>query len=172
MNKPLFLIAAVDKKFGIGKKGSMPWHLKKELRHFHVLTSKTENPDKKNMVIMGRRTWDSLPVASRPLRGRKNVVISQDHDFSTTGAVVANSLAEALHLADDGVESIYIIGGGSVYHEAINHPATRAIFLTKIAGEFDCDTFFPAIPARFSNTEKIGEDEENNLRFEYLRLFS
>lgn len=170
MKKPIFLVAAADRNLGIGIQNTLPWRLKKELEYFQNLTTKTKDPEKENLVIMGRKTWDSLPSSSRPLKNRKNIVISRQENLNLVGAEVAPSLDGALKLASEKTETIYIIGGASIYKEAINHPLTDGVYLTRIEEEFDCDAFFPSIPEIFSHREIIGEDEEKNLSFKFLRF--
>ncbi len=173
-NHAVYLIAAVDKQFGIGKDNDLAWRLRKELAHFTKTTTTTQDPHKKNMVIMGRSTWESLPVAFRPLPGRLNIVLSRstgsdrDPSLQQGGTQVAASLDDALTLADDTIETIFIIGGASVYVQAINHPAVDGIYLTQIHHTFDCDVFFPSLPSIFSRRTMLGSEEEKNVRFDYV----
>jgi dihydrofolate reductase len=167
MNQKIYLIAAADLKNGIGIKGKLPWNLKKDLRFFQKTTITTEDAHNRNMVIMGSVTWDSLPAAHRPLPGRKNVVLHKDRNFKAEGAVVANSIQQALEIADDRIESVFFMGGASVYDQAIKRRDIDGIYLTRIKKEFKCDTYFPKIPNAFK-AEKIGEGEENGVRYEFL----
>lgn len=164
----IYIIAAVDEKNGIGREGKLPWKLKKEMRYFIQTTSRTNNPGKQNMVIMGRATWESLPEKFRPLPGRCNVVLSRERDYETPGAVVRHSLDEALAAADEKIENIFIIGGRQVYAGAFIHPAIDGIYLTHIKRDYRCDTFFPPINSAFGPPENLGSDEEEGVRFEYL----
>ncbi len=167
-NHKLYIIVATDQKLGIGKNGRMPWRLKKELKHFKETTTQTEDPEKHNMVLMGRTTWDSIPDAHRPLKNRKNVVLTRNPDFEAEGAVVARSMEEALRMTDDKTEDIYVIGGGKVYSEIISMPQLDGIYLTRIHEVFDCDTYFPVIPPRFGEPVNLGGDEEGGLQYNYL----
>lgn len=98
----------------------------------------------KNAVIMGRKTWESIPTKFRPLPGRINVVVSRDEGMSTS-AIWAKSLDDALKALDEIVEvgKIFIIGGAQLYEAAMAHPRTRNILLTSVHYEFEVDTFFP-----------------------------
>ncbi len=166
MEHPVYLIVAVDKNFGIGKDGKLPWHLKKEMAFFRKITRDTIDPEKRNLVIMGRTTWESIPEKYRPLLGRKNVVLTRQEDFQAEGAAVRHTLNEALALADDGIEKIFIIGGAQVFKEALKHEHLTGIFLTKIDKVYDCDTFFGDIPLNTS-PEILGEDSEDGVTFQY-----
>lgn len=122
----------------IGRNNTMPWHLREDFEHFRSLTSG-------HPVIMGRRTWESLPAKSRPLPGRTNIVITSDPGWAAGGALRAHSLTDALGIAyrQDGAEQIWIIGGGRVYAEAVNIADTAVI--TKIDSDVEGDTFAPVL---------------------------
>ena len=168
MTHKIFIIVATDENNGIGKNGKMPWDLKDELRHFQEITTKTTDPDKQNMVIMGSTTWRSIPSKHRPLKNRKNVVLARDSDFEAEGATVSSSIEEALFLADGTVENIFIIGGASVYRQAIEKDIADGIYLTRIHEEYECDTFFPEIPEQFGEPMNLGGGEEDDISYNYL----
>jgi len=96
----------------IGRAGDIPWHLPEDLAHFKKVTSG-------HTVVMGRRTWDSLPASVRPLPGRRNIVLSRQQDFVAEGAEVVGSLDEALT-----APGTWVIGGGQIYSLALPY-ATR-----------------------------------------------
>ncbi len=172
MKKPFFIIAAVDENNGLGKNNTLVWKLPSDLKHFSQRTTSVLESGKINAVIMGRKTWESLPTAHRPLPGRRNIVLTRDTGITLPeGVVRASSLDEALKLAQGltEVESVVVIGGGTVYAEAINHPDCEKIYLTRIHATFDCDTFFPSIDRRkFPKTETSGLMQENGLSFEFI----
>jgi dihydrofolate reductase len=127
----------------IGRGNAMPWHLREDFEHFRALT--TGHP-----VIMGRRTWESLPDKSRPLPERTNIVITSNSAWAEDGALRATSLMDALGLAhrQDGAEQIWIIGGGRVYSEAV-HIADTAV-ITMVDAAVEGDTFAPVLDATWS----------------------
>ena len=130
----------------IGAAGTMPWHLPEDLRHFSRTT-------KGSPVVMGRRTWESFPPKYRPLPGRINIVITRDDGFAAEGAVRARDLPEGLRLARDLLDSapdptIWVIGGGAVYREAIAQ--ADLLVVTEIDLEVEGDTLAPAVPPGFS----------------------
>lgn len=163
----IYIIAAVDKNFGIGKNRTLPWNFKKDLKHFYKITTHTSDPNKKNMLIMGSTTWESIPERFRPFSKRKNTVLAFDPNFKAEGAEVFASMDEAIDSAGDDVENIFFIGGGSVYRQSIEHTKLTGVYLTHIDKEYDCDTFFPQIPERFSNITPLGEDEEDGVKFKF-----
>lgn len=168
MKHPIYMIVAVDEHHGIGKEGHLPWKLRKEYKYFRDTTRKTDDPNKQNMVIMGHRTWDSLEPEFRPLPNRRNVVLTRHPGLTAAGAEVCSSIDEAIALADDKIEKIFVLGGGQIFKEFINDPRLTGIYLTKVHKTFECDTFFPEIPARLGQPKKIGSDEENGISYDFL----
>nr|WP_154921223.1 dihydrofolate reductase [Microbacterium testaceum] len=118
----------------IGADGGMPWHVPEDLAHFRAVTGSSD-------VIMGRRTWESLPPRFRPLPGRRNIVVTRSADWSADGAERAPSLDDALALADG--DEVWVIGGGRLYAEAIDR--ADVIELTRLDVAVAGDTFAPAI---------------------------
>lgn len=168
-DKNTYIIVAVDEKNGIGKDGGMAWHLKKEMQYFKDTTSETFDFDSQNMVVMGRKTWESINPKYRPLKGRKNVIITHNRDYKAPGATICYSLGEAFKIADNDekIETVFIIGGAQIFELAL--PIVNGIYLTKIDADFDCDMFFPSIPERYEKTpENLGAEEEEDIRYEFL----
>ncbi|HEY7900376.1 MAG TPA: dihydrofolate reductase [Caulobacteraceae bacterium] len=122
----------------IGANGALPWRLRSDLALFRELT--IGKP-----VIMGRKTWDSLP--RRPLPGRTNIVLSRDGAFAPAGAVVCETFSEAAQIGreqadDDGAEEVCVIGGAALFTLAL--PRARRIYLTEVDAEPKGDVLFPA----------------------------
>jgi len=166
--KEIYIIVAIDCKNGMGKDNSMPWHFKKETQYFKEITLKTDDPSKKNMVIMGKNTWYSLPEKYRPLKDRKNVVLTRDTSLKIEGVDVFGSLEDGINSAGDDIEKIFIIGGATLFKEALNHEKLTGLFITFIENSYECDTYFPEIPAKFSHKELIKEEEENGVKFKFM----
>lgn len=164
----IYIIVAADEQNGIGKNGNLPWRLKQEMRHFTSTTLKTDDPHKQNMLVMGLGTWNSLPVANRPLKNRRNIVLSTKPDFKLPEAETAGSIEEALSMADSGIENIFICGGGKVFEAFINRPDLDGIYFTRIHKNFDCDTFFPKIPTQFSKVTDLGQTTEDGIICDFL----
>jgi dihydrofolate reductase len=130
----------------IGKDNAMPWHLPEDMAHFRTQTRGCP-------VIMGRRTWDSLPPRFRPLPGRRNLVLTRQPGWEADGAEGCGSLDEALERLC-GVEKAFVIGGAELYALAL--PTARWLVLTEVAGDFAGDAFFPAWNrAEFEETERL-----------------
>jgi dihydrofolate reductase len=135
MRKDVALIAAVAANGVIGRHGTLPWRLPEDLRHFRALTTG-------HAVIMGRRTWESLPHA---LPGRQNIVVTRRADYAGAGATIASSLDDALAKVAYP-PPVFVIGGGELYRSAL--PLARIAYVTEIAQAFDGDATFPKLSAR------------------------
>ena len=166
-NHKLYIIVAADQNLGIGKNGDMPWHLSEDLKHFRKITTKAKDSNKRNIVVMGRTTWESIPEAHRPLKGRKNVVLTRNPNLVLEDANVSGSLDHAFELADEAIESIFMIGGGKIYDEIIEHPDLDGIYLTHIHEKYEADTHFPIIPERFSKKTILGSGEEGGVKYDF-----
>ena len=127
------LVVAVAKNRAIGKDNHLLCHLPEDMRHFREVT--LGKP-----VIMGRKTWESLPEAFRPLPGRHNIVVSRNAAYQAEGATVVNSLEEAIAQAGNA-EQVSIIGGADIFRLAL--PIADILDMTEIEADFDADTFFP-----------------------------
>ena len=128
----------------IGKDGQMPWHLPEDLAHFKATTGGAP-------VLMGRKTWDSLPARFRPLPGRRNIVITRQADWQAEGAETAASLPAAITLCADAPE-LWVIGGGEIYAQAL--PLAQRAVVTEIEREFEGDTFAPRLDAAWRETSR------------------
>ncbi len=127
------LVAAVAHGRVIGRGGTIPWRLPEDMARFRTATMGAP-------VIMGRRTWDSLPDRFRPLPGRRNVVVTRNPDWRADGAERAGSLTAALALVA-GADRVSVIGGGELYDEAL--PLADELLLTEVDVDAPGDTFFP-----------------------------
>lgn len=143
---PFSVIVAVDEKLGIGKEGGLPWHLPGDLKYFKNITTLTSSLDKQNAVVMGRKTWESIPEKYRPLSGRINAVLSRRADLELPGDVLLfHDLSTALNsLQSRGdIDKIFVIGGADVFRAALDHPDCGQMFITRVRGDFSCDRFLP-----------------------------
>jgi dihydrofolate reductase len=140
----LNLIFARARNGVIGHNNTLPWHLPEDLAHFKQTT--LGQP-----VVMGRKTWESLPPQFRPLPGRTNIVVTRQHGWRAEGAVVAHSLQEAVaHCAADA--EVWVIGGAEVYAQAMPL-AVRAV-VTEIDADFEGDAFAPTFDASWQETAR------------------
>ncbi len=171
---PLTIIVAATPKNGIGKDGALPWPmLKREMQYFARVTKRVPMPTdtgsvqsdafkqttldgaRRNAVIMGRKTWDSIPTKFRPLKNRTNIIITTrrrgDFELLPEDVVVAKDITSGLSILETLIKDdkalpvgrAFIIGGSSIYQKALELPQTKNILLTRIHKDYECDTFFP-----------------------------
>lgn len=171
MTRLFSIIVAIDKAGGIGKNNNLPWHLPEDLKHFKTLTSNTNSPTKRNAVIMGRKTWESLPDTFKPLPNRYNIVLSQNTHLSLPADVKhCHSLSDALSettCPTQAIENLFVIGGGTVYKNALQHPQCQHVHITKIDAYFDCDTFFPEY-AKLTLSHSSPKQKKGPLSYQFL----
>lgn len=141
----------------IGKNNALPWHLPEDMAHFKRMTAGCP-------VIMGRKTWDSLPPKFRPLPGRTNIVVTRQAGWQADGAQVANSLSDAIALAGDAPEA-WVIGGAQIYAEALPH-AQRAV-VTEIARDYEGDAHAPVLDAAWHETARASHVAASGLDFSF-----
>lgn len=164
----------------IGDDGDMPWHLPEDFAHFRAMTRGCP-------VVMGRRTWESLPAAARPLPGRRNIVVTGDSaraaEIARAGAEAVDSLAAGLQLAaasasasdasSGAPERIWILGGGAIYAEAVERGLADAAVVTVIDLDVDGDTRAPRLPEEDWRLESTDPSDggwhvaENGLRHRF-----
>nr|AIA18463.1 Dihydrofolate reductase [uncultured bacterium] len=155
-------IVAVANKGVIGKEGDLPWYLPSELARFKAITMG-------HPIVMGRKTHESI---GRALPGRTNIIITRDKKFKAEDCVVCNSLDEALEAAakSPGSEEIFVIGGESVYSEAL--PKVGKLYLTKVAASVNGDKFFRYNKSEWNqlSSEAHKADEKNQYAYEFKVL--
>lgn len=154
----LHLIFARAANGAIGKDGTMPWHLPEDLAHFKRTTLGCP-------VIMGRKTWESLPPRFRPLPGRTNVVITRQRHWQAEGAAVAHSLPEAIALCG-AVADAWIIGGADIYAQAL--PLASTAVVTEIDANFDGDAFAPQFGPDWQETARERHVSTTGLNFSFV----
>ena len=138
----IVIIAAVAKNRVIGRDNQLIWNIPEDMAHFKALTAG-------HTVIMGRKTWESLPPRFRPLPGRRNIVVTRQSEYAAPGAEIANSLKNALNLAStvtDGnaePKTAFIIGGEQIYTQAMD--LAQRLEITEVGLEPEGDAWFPAI---------------------------
>ncbi len=162
------VIAAIDLQRGIGKGGGLPWHLPGDMKHFKIRTTTTRNPEKQNAVMMGRKTWDSIPEKFRPLPDRINLVLTQNpQQRFPPGVLFARSLKTGFSLLGHtpDCEGIFVIGGAHVFEAALQMSCCEKLYLTQINTSFECDTFFPDFEGRFKRKTVSETFWENGISY-------
>lgn len=145
-NVAISAIAALGNQRQIGKDNKLLWNLPEDLQRFKKLTdSKT--------VLMGRKTWETLPASVRPLPNRENIILTRDENYKADGAAVLHSLDEALDYARDWSvknkqEEAFVIGGATIYEQAL--PYTDKLYLTLVDTDEEGDAFFPKYKDEFT----------------------
>jgi dihydrofolate reductase len=156
--KPIAIIVAIAENDAIGRNNELLWHLSDDLKRFKKITAG-------HTVIMGKRTYESLPV--RPLANRKNIVITDLPGEKIEGCLMAYSIRQAVELADPDSEN-FIIGGGSVYRQFL--PLCDRLYITRVHQSFDADTFFPEIDNKLwtlTSEEPGPPDPKNPFSYTY-----
>jgi dihydrofolate reductase len=152
------LIYAKARNGVIGRDGVLPWHLPEDLAHFKRHTMGCP-------VIMGRKTWDSVPERFRPLPGRLNVVVTRQADWSAPGASRAASLAQAIGLCGDAPR-VWIIGGGELFAQALDL-ADRAE-VTEIDTDVEGDAYAPVLDGPWREVAREQRQAANGMRFAFV----
>ncbi|KAK8938894.1 Bifunctional dihydrofolate reductase-thymidylate synthase [Platanthera zijinensis] len=171
------VVVAATREMGIGKDGKLPWKLPSDLKFFKELSMTTTDPAKKNAVVMGRKTWESIPLSKRPLPGRLNVVLTRSGSFDIAteeNVVISNSINSTLDMLASSpycfsIEKVFVIGGGQILRDVLNAPQCGAIHLTDIEASIECDTFIPTIDvSAFKPWYSSFPSVENNIRHSFV----
>lgn len=146
----------------IGKDNTLPWHIPEDMAHFRKQTAGAP-------VIMGRKTWDSLPPKFRPLPGRVNIVVTRQRDWNAEGAIAVSSLEDAVRQSENtGAAEAWVMGGAEIYAQSMLF-ATRAI-VTEIHRDFDGDAFAPEFDNSWRETHRESHESVKGLSFSFVTL--
>lgn len=151
------MVAAIDYGLAIGRAGKLPWRLAADMEHFKKLTTG-------KIVVMGRKTYESIPPRFRPLPERENWILSRDQTYEPAGCTIFRSKEELLLKADE--EELFVIGGAEIY--TLFFPDANRLVLTHVETHVErADTFFPPVPADWNMTllKKQGPDSKNQFGF-------
>ncbi len=159
----IIIIVAMDANRGIGKNNDLMWHLPTDMKFFKEKTTD-------NIVVMGRKNFESIPEKYRPLPNRENVILTRNKEYKAEGCLVFHSLADVLkHYENEEDRNMFIIGGGEIYKEALKKDIVDEMFITKVNKTYDADTFFPEINLRDWRRSKIltnPEDKDHEAEFD------
>lgn len=171
------IVVAADLDWGIGNAAGLPWpRLKADLAHFRRITS--EAPEgQRNAIVMGRKTWQSAEVNSKPLPRRWNLVVSRGGipGEAPAGAAYEPSLDAALIACDAATDlaTVFVVGGAEIFRLALADARLRWVYLTRVEGRFACDTHLPDLDAagfRAEPTWPVAAHEDNGVRYRIERL--
>ncbi|KAJ6931400.1 hypothetical protein NC652_014790 [Populus alba x Populus x berolinensis] len=169
------VVVAATRDMGIGKDGKLPWRLPSDLKFFKEITMATSDPGKQNAVLMGRKTWESIPIKYRPLPGRLNVVLTRSFEIEDEENVITcGSISSALELLAEApycfsIDKVFVIGGGQILREILNGPGCDAIHVTEIETSVECDTFIPSIDfSKFQPWYSSPPLVENGIRYSFV----
>ena len=159
------VVAAADDN-AIGKDKGLLWHLPKDMEFFKKVTYG-------HHVLMGRKSYESIPEQYRPLKGRVNIIITRQQEFKAEGCRIVSSAEEGIGFAkDNGEEELMILGGGQIYKQLLGQ--TDKIYLTRVHHSFpEADTFFPELDLnewKLLRNEKHAADEKHLYSFEFIEL--
>jgi dihydrofolate reductase len=163
MAKKISIIVAIAQDYGIGYKNELLAHISTDLKRFKEITYD-------HAVIMGRNTWFSLPESNRPLKGRKNIVITNIPGEHFDGAVPVYSIDEAIKACPENEES-FIIGGAMIYQQFF--PKADKLYITRIHKSFEADTFFPEILEdewKIELESEVLTDKKSGLNYQYINF--
>ena len=173
--KKFSMILAVDEKNGLGKDNDLAWRISADLKYFKKITASTKDFSNTNAVVMGRKTWESIPQKYRPLPYRINCVLSrtitqESKDSQEDDMVLyfnsVESCLEELEKKDD-LEQIFIIWGANIYNQLLDHDRLEKIYLTQVYGDHDCDVHFDWVPDSFVLSERSDKKSEDGIEFEW-----
>jgi len=154
----LHIIFAKARNGVIGKDNALPWHLPEDMAHFKRVTMGCP-------VIMGRKTWDSLPPKFRPLPGRTNVVVSRQQGWNEMGAKPSSSLREALSFCEQ-FQDVWVIGGAELYAQALPYACSAVV--TEIDADFDGDAFAPQFGPQWVETARETHTSSHGWNFSFV----
>lgn len=154
----LILARAANGVIGIG--GGLPWHLPEDMAHFKATTQGAP-------VVMGRKTWDSLPPRFRPLPGRTNIVVTRQEHLDPEGLHRASSLLDALSICERmSAPEVWVIGGAQIYAEA--EPVAQRAIVTEIDRDFEGDAFAPRFGEGWRETARVAKVAADGMPFSFV----
>jgi len=172
--KKFSIILALDNENGIWKNNDLAWDLPEDRKYFRQVTTQTKNPEKQNAVVMGRKTWESIPEKYRPFKQRQNFILSrscQDGSKNDQWAYNFCSLDTCLDFIEnrEDIEDIFIIWWSQLYNEVIDHPCLEKAYITRVFSKFHCDVFFHGLPHwKFRETYRSEMHNQGDIEYEFL----
>ena len=173
------IVAICKKNNGIGFENKIPWHLQSDLNNFQLITSKTFKPYTKNMVVMGRKTWDSIPNKHKPLKNRINIILTHNKSSELKSKIESHKNTYVKYDFNDiletntlnkkyNISNIFVIGGENIYKMALESNQVSKIYMTEIYNDVECDTYFPNINENYSLTYVSKFNYESDIYYRYV----
>ena len=153
------LIVAIAQNNAIGKDNDLLWHLSEDLKYFKKTTNE-------RTVLMGRKTWESLPF--KPLKNRRNIVVSSQKDYAIDGAELFDSIEKAVEVLKTQKDEVFCIGGASLYKALL--PKADKLYVTRVYKDFEADVFFPEIDEQKWEIKRLSPmlyDQKEDLSFRF-----
>lgn len=153
------LIVAIAQNNAIGKDNDLLWHLSEDLKYFKKTTNE-------RTVLMGRKTWESLPF--KPLKNRRNIVVSSQKDYAIDGAELFDSIEKAVEVLKTQNDEVFCIGGASLYKTLL--PKADKLYITRVYKDFEADVFFPEIDENIWEVKRLSPmlyDAKADLKFRF-----
>jgi len=159
------MILAVDDKNWLWKNNDLAWRISEDLKYFKKKTTSWDE----NVVIMWRKTWESIPEKYRPLPNRVNCVLTRGiWKYKNTDSIkYFNDFDKCLDSFKNN-ESVFLMWWATLYNKYLSHENLNEVYLTKVKWDFDCDVFFDGVPDDFELISDSGELEENNMKYNFL----
>jgi len=160
------LIVAMDRERGIGRNNDLMWHLPADMKFFRETSTG-------HIVVLGRKNYESIAEKFRPLPNRENAVLTRSEDYKAEGCLVFHSLDDCFeHYKDETERTVYIIGGGQIYDQALKSGKVEEMYITHVDGTFGADTFFPEFDESEWQSETVlthEADDKHVVGFEVRR---
>lgn len=168
------IVIAVDSERGIWRDGTLAWNIPEDMKFFKKITLETQKDHRQNAVIMGRKTWESIPEKFRPLPGRLNCVLSSKYG-KTPEKISENSygfwdmdVCKTFLSKRKDIEKVFVIWGSYLYNLVLDDPCLETIYLTRVYDNFDCDVFFSPIPYNFHEAQKSEKKSHKWLEYQFF----
>lgn len=170
--KKFSIILAVDNENWLWNNNDLAWDIPEDRKYFRKITTKTQDATMQNAVIMGRKTWESIPEKYRPFSKRYNCILSRDYKNGSKNeswAYMFNSLEACLKHLDtqNNIESYFIIWGWKLYNSVLHHERLGKAYITRIYSKYHCDTFFNGLPLDFGLESRSEMKEHNGVEYEF-----
>lgn len=153
----LVIIVAMDPMNGIGKDNNLLWHIPEDMKFFRETTMG-------HVVVMGRKNYESIPEKFRPLKGRENVILTRNMNFTAENCKVFHSVEDFFSAYEDSPQKIFVIGGGEIYKEIIEKKSVKEMYITHVYKFYQADTFFPSFDMSEWETEDLVTREDFSIR--------